>query len=534
MAIELNASQKKILNILKIDEQYIIPEYQRPYSWEYEQCFQFYNDLMNSFINKEDYFIGNIIIAKSDSDEYELDVVDGQQRLTTIFLLIKVLSLFTKDELFINDFEKILGGINRNTRQYEYRIKTNVFETKDQEFLNEVLGYKNEKFQKLLKESTNKKGEFQENKSYNRFKQNILYFYYWINYFNSDLNNKLDDFIEFLLEKITLLPIELRGENKESANKKALTIFETINNRGMNLEDADIFKSRLYNKAKQVNESSKFIDSWATLKNDCDNLKIDIDDVFRYYAHIIRGKNNITGSETKLREFFTDKDYSPFNVKQYKEIMDDLFKIVEILEFIEQEKKHKSQLSKWIQLIDIYTNQYPKIVLVTFFFIYGIDIKDFKILESTVRYVYSLGSTTKVKFEIYTIINKICKNESIDNYYQKFTIKDFDYLGNLKYGYALLAFYVSKSFSIEKFYFDKIYTLNDKSNISLPSDINFDYVVNCLGNFVVLDIPKKNLPFTKKLEYFKQSNFFSDNDHDVLVRDKLLKQNLISFFNGKL
>lgn len=532
MAIELNASQKNILNVLKIDEQYIIPEYQRPYSWEYEQCFQFYNDVMKSFNNKEDYFIGNIIIAKSDSDEYELDVVDGQQRLTTIFLFIKVLSLFTKDELFSSDFEKILGGMNRNSRQYEHRIKTNVFETKDQEFLNEVLNYEKEEFELLLKESKNKKGQFQENKSFNRFKQNILYFYHWITYFTSKKENELEDFIGFLLEKITLLPIELRGKDKESANKKALTIFETINNRGMNLEDADIFKARLYNKAKQVNESSEFIESWTTLKNDCDNLKIDIDDIFRYYSHILRGKNNITGSEIKLREFFIEKDYSPFNVKQYKEIMDDLLKIVEILEFIEQEKKQKSQLSKWIQLIDIYTNQYPKIVLVTFFFVHGIEVKDFKILESTVRYVYSLGSTTKVKFEIYSIINKICKNEPVNNYYQNFEIKDFDYLGNLKYGYALLAFYVVKSSSVEKFYIDKLYTLRDKENLSIINlQMGFDEFINCLGNFYVLDIPKKNIKLSKKIEYFSESELF-DNNYDVLSRDKMLKEKLVNFFNG--
>ncbi len=64
MSLSLSAEQKKILNIFKIDEQYIIPYYQRPYSWEYEQCFQFYNDLMEAFKSKEDYFIGNIIIER--------------------------------------------------------------------------------------------------------------------------------------------------------------------------------------------------------------------------------------------------------------------------------------------------------------------------------------------------------------------------------------------------------------------------------------------------------------------------------------
>jgi uncharacterized protein with ParB-like and HNH nuclease domain len=77
------------LKILKIEEQYIIPSFQRPYSWEYDQCFQLYNDLFQSFQDNEDYFIGNLIIAKNDENKNVLEVVDGQQRLITLLLLLK-------------------------------------------------------------------------------------------------------------------------------------------------------------------------------------------------------------------------------------------------------------------------------------------------------------------------------------------------------------------------------------------------------------------------------------------------------------
>src|SRR5690606_6119467 len=86
--------QKSILKIFRIEEQYIIPAYQRPYSWEYEQCFQLYTDLIEAFQGSEDYFVGNIIIAKSNSHKDELEVIDGQQHLTTLLLLIKALFTF--------------------------------------------------------------------------------------------------------------------------------------------------------------------------------------------------------------------------------------------------------------------------------------------------------------------------------------------------------------------------------------------------------------------------------------------------------
>ncbi len=109
MALSLNAEQKSLLKIFKIEEKYIIPAYQRPYSWGYEQCYQLYIDLMNNFkpenelnLNEypfddtiveekneqisNEYFLGNIIIAKSEEKQEKLEIIDGQQRLTTLLL----------------------------------------------------------------------------------------------------------------------------------------------------------------------------------------------------------------------------------------------------------------------------------------------------------------------------------------------------------------------------------------------------------------------------------------------------------------
>ena len=544
MALELTAAQKKILNIFKIDEFYIIPEYQRPYSWEYDECFQLYNDLVDAFESKEDYFLGNIIIAKSENNDYELDVVDGQQRLTTIFLMMKVLSVFTKDELFIEDFEKILIGINRKTRKKEYRIKTEVFESSDKYDLEMVLKYTDEDFINIYETCINKKNStFQVKKEFNNFQKNLLYFYEWFNFLKKRVF--LDEFISYLLEKVFLLPIELRGKTKDIANEKALVIFETINNRGKNLEDADIFKAKLYNRAKKVNEEKEFIDLWKTFKNNCENLKIEIDEVFKYYSHIIRGEQGITSSEINLREFFTLKDYSPFNLKKYKNVMEDLDKIIEVLEFISQEIKQKSELSKWLQLIEAYTNQYPKLALVTYFFVNGFDNinnKNNLVLESIIRYVYYNGATTKVKFEIYSIIKKISQNELIDSYYyNNINSEYFNYLGNLKYGYALLAFYVERKESLDKYYIDKIINLKDKKILDWKEEEIEEYL-NSLGNFIILDKPKKNTTLEKKILYYQEckdndikkevSKLISLDKQVFIQREEDLKNKLVEFFRG--
>lgn len=539
MALSLTAKQKNLLKIFKIEEQYIIPPFQRPYSWGYDQCFQLYNDLMDAYKSNEDYFIGNIIIAKSEANEDTLEVIDGQQRLTTLLLLIKILYIFQSDYEILEEILEQKDWKGQNTIQ---RIKSEIFETNDGKHLNAILKYDKAQFEKRRKECKNKKGKFNEKKFRNKFERNILYLYEWILFFvEKNGNDAVEKFIKYLLRKVYLLPIALVGKTQEEANEKALVIFETMNNRGMSLEDADIFKAKLYKKAKDINEEQVFIELWKDLKNNTENLGLEVDDIFRYYSHIIRGQQEITVSEKNLREFFTVEKFSPFEEKTYKELLDDLFNITEILEFINQEKNKESKLAKWLQLIETYTNQYPKFAVTTYFFVNGfsVDEKLITFLESLVRYIYSQGSTTTVKWEIYNIIKGICLNQKIKNYYHDFSTDDFNYLGRLKYGFSLLSFYIDKDKALSHYSIDKIISIRDKKNLNGGwTDVKLKDVTDILGNFVVLDIPKKNIPFTKKVEYYRTSNIPKVQEilahnftiTDLKNRDKCLKENLVKFF----
>src|SRR3989304_6903439 len=79
------------------DSYYQVPDYQRPYSWEDEQIEQLWDDL-NSAIESgdESYFLGPMILIKTKDG---FDVVDGQQRLTTLTILFCVIRDLYKDEL---------------------------------------------------------------------------------------------------------------------------------------------------------------------------------------------------------------------------------------------------------------------------------------------------------------------------------------------------------------------------------------------------------------------------------------------------
>jgi len=391
----------------------------------------------------------------------------------------------------------------------------------------------------------------------NRFEKNIIFFYSWIKSYNK---NDLKDFIRYLLTQVYLLPISLEGNTQEEAREKALKIFETLNNRGKQLSDADIFKAKLYDKANRENNKDKdkdkvngiteaeiFIDGWTTLKSSCDLQGVNLDDVFRYYSHVIRGKNQKTSSEINLRHFFTRLDYSPFNNKNYKEILADLFRIVEVIEFINEEKQKNSKLSKWLQLIELYSNQYPKMLVVVYLFRQEYNAKKLEIfLKKVVRYAYYKGSTTTIKFEIYNMIRDISLGKEIDEYLQEnVKLEEFDYLGGLKNGYALLSFYSKEDNAIGNYSIDRLITYLDK-NLSKKkwTKEEIEKASNSLGNFIVLDIKKKNLTIEKKKTYYKESKIKEINSvidllenftfENFLERDRNMKDNLVAFFEGRI
>ncbi len=545
MGLSLTAEKKSILKIFKIEEQYIVPSYQRPYSWNYDQCFQLYNDLLEAFRTNEDYFIGNIIIARSDSDKERLEVIDGQQRLITLLLFIKTLYLLFPE---LKVLEQILKQEDWEGNKSFPRIKSDIFEVIDDEKLQQVFSYSKEYLEDRLQDCKDRNGKFSERKCNSRFEINILYFYQWLTFYNSKNYNSekynLKLFIKFLLKSVYLLPIELTGKTLDEASEKALTIFETINNRGMNLEDADIFKAKLYKKAKAVNEVNRFIELWKTLKDATTKLNLNIDDVFRYYSHIIRGEEGITSNEINLREFFTIKKYSPFDLKKYEEILDDLFQIIEVLEFYKKCKTNNSEISKWIQIIDIYTNQYPKFAVVVYFFKNGCNQDETAInfLKSLIRYIYYQGSTTRIKFEIYTIIKNIYINKTISKYYyEDIDVDYFDYLGRLKYGFALLAFYI-KNDVLSNYSVDKLVSYKDEQYLTNDwKEIQWEDCIDSLGNFIILDISKKYMILPKKIEYYHSNSKIMEVKNILeknftyqffKERDKELKQRLVMFFKG--
>jgi len=96
MAKTLEAHDKLIREIFEGSYQFEIPDYQRPYAWTTEQATELFDDLYSAMQDaraagaSSQYFLGSIVLIKADRDPKSF-VVDGQQRLSTLTILLAVL-----------------------------------------------------------------------------------------------------------------------------------------------------------------------------------------------------------------------------------------------------------------------------------------------------------------------------------------------------------------------------------------------------------------------------------------------------------
>ena len=307
---KLSVDQKTIKALLEDKKSdFIIPDYQRPYAWEEKECQQLWDDIFafaipddnaEKFDRNEEYFLGPIVTFINSGRKME--IIDGQQRLTTIMLLLRAFYArfgSMQDEnakITRESIEKCiwktdeLGRPNMNELKIDSEVAT---DDNKEEFLD------------ILKTGIVKK----EYKS--KYAENYRFFV-----------RKINDFVECypsyfqylpirILNNCILLPIE--AESQETA----LRIFSTLNDRGMPLSDADLFKAQFYNyynqQGKEVKE--KFIERWRNLETICEKIFHPIsgtpmDELFTRYMYFERAKQGIKSSTTEaLRKFYEKNKY---------------------------------------------------------------------------------------------------------------------------------------------------------------------------------------------------------------------------------
>lgn len=288
---------------------FLIPDYQRPYAWGEEECLTLWEDLFSfalpengarEFNRDDEYYLGPIVTFKNESGQ--LEIIDGQQRLTTLLLLLR--AFYKRSEEMRDDKSKSMREMIE-----QCLWKTNEFGRPDKTEL---------KIDSQVA-TDDSKGEFLQILEAGEAPRSFTS-KYAINYrFFSD---KIDDFIKIypsyfpflparILNNCIVLPIE--AENQDTA----LRIFSTLNDRGMPLADADIFKAQFYKKYKEEGKKGDFIVRWKELEQLSSDTfrslssKSPLDELFTRYMYWRRAQEGTTNTSTQsLRSFYDRGNYA--------------------------------------------------------------------------------------------------------------------------------------------------------------------------------------------------------------------------------
>lgn len=221
-----------------------VPIYQRPFAWEEKQIEELLNDIKES-TNEEEYFLGTIVLTKI-QELNRLEIVDGQQRISTIAIFFAALKMNLSDEKSSNKIQEDYLS------EYDIREGENIpkleLNQQDNNFFREYIINRNTEYPDKIESHRRIKRAFDVSEN---FIDKLLKS-------NNNDPNVLYDWKEFIDEKLKIVLIIVPSE----AN--AFTIFETLNDRGLELAQIDLLKNYLYSKAgsRRLKEAQN---SWVEL-----------------------------------------------------------------------------------------------------------------------------------------------------------------------------------------------------------------------------------------------------------------------------
>ncbi|MCC7574368.1 DUF262 domain-containing HNH endonuclease family protein [Candidatus Woesearchaeota archaeon] len=319
--------------ILEKSQYFVIPEYQRSYSWGIAHCDKLWQDI-EAFISSDasdPYFFGTIIVDCSDPDHNKFNLIDGQQRTTTFLLLLKALLIrlndvikkIPKDE----DSEALKAGLeaNRNkimTILYKAEAEDIPIMLKDDTKTKNKLIIENKSINELYldeikkiieaidfdtaEQKVHKIPRKQKDNKYTNHFRNFKYFYGRL---MNKSDSQLNEFAKVFLNKCQV--IEIRSWQIE----QAITMFNSLNSTGLPLADADIISAQLYSKAGT--DKNEFNEQWKLINKLVDELNtrkiIDIDSVLQQFMYINRAinkeyvkDNSVDVTTPGLRRYYID------------------------------------------------------------------------------------------------------------------------------------------------------------------------------------------------------------------------------------
>ena len=495
---------------------FYIPDFQRQYSWKNNNLDELWKDLVEAYKNKDDiYFLGSIVLVKEKDNNFA--IIDGQQRLTTLVIMMDVL---------LKDFDnKLNSKMLKRLKKYhsnDFILQNNP--SYDLEFDEEIRS--KESFQHTVDDLVFEKDL---NKTDPKYKyKNTAYFFY--DKFNDFLEN-INDFLTYIFDNIFVIRTICYDENF------AIKMFISLNDRGLPLSNADNFKSWLYSKCEKE-ERGAFNVKWKTLVDESNKLKITMDDFIVWYEYYLIRTNPKMNVVDVLKNELDDNDNPT--------IMRNLIKYMKCIKKVDDPNENTNLI---YSLKYVKWKAYVMSILASSFMVEYTEIT--KLLKLLRKFYYiawvSGGNVNSVKQTSFNILECVVNNkpiEEIEEYinnfiYQKNRISNF--YNNLNGNVYDTDFLKPLLMSVEYQEWEdnslSFQPIDNKLHVDhiLPKgyerdrDQDWDYIqnhdlinqkINTIGNMALLQWYKNEKALNKGFK--KKLNFYSGYEEDgkTLIQDE--------------
>jgi len=253
MTKKITGAEYPIAKIFSSDFDYVIPSYQRPYAWTIVQAGELFSDLYDFYCkedNEDTYFLGSIVLIK-DEGKPHAEVIDGQQRLTTLTILLAALTRRASGQIrdafhrYLCEPGNVLEGLAQKPRL--------TLRERDREFFKRYVQ------DVALDELIALDPAQLENESQRNIRANARLFLQRLEAaFGADAQ-AATQFGGFLVQRCFLVTVSTPSQ------QSAFRVFSVLNSRGLDLLPTDIIKSDVIGKVKPALRD-EYNDTWEELE----------------------------------------------------------------------------------------------------------------------------------------------------------------------------------------------------------------------------------------------------------------------------
>lgn len=315
----MKGDAKSFLDFLESSEKFNIPVYQRNYDWKEANCLQLFQDIVDLHRSgRKNHFIGSVVTRQESLSSKVLHIIDGQQRVTTISLLLAALYNAAKDGFLKYESEGLLGRIYNRDLRDEY--SKNERKVKLKPIKNDMNAFDN-----IIISSP-------DNYIYeSNVTTNYTLFYEWIKQ-QPDLT--LDDYYN-AIEKLYIIDIRL----DESDDPQL--IFESLNSTGLDLQESDKIRNFLLMSLPQEAQDRCYNEYWNKIEIYTDYLPTMF--VRDYLTIKLKKIGKIENLHRDFKQYFKTLEISR------EDILKDMLKFARLYEMVNKQKFDSQKVNRKVK-----------------------------------------------------------------------------------------------------------------------------------------------------------------------------------------